>query len=60
MTMGTRGDRLEALGYRGSLPPFRRPLDLDRDVARVNAVVIYSRRAHAGRVLYLGRVGLRS
>jgi len=31
----------------------------DRDVARVNAVVIYSRRAHAGRVLYLGRVGLR-
>lgn len=32
----------------------------DRDIARVNAVVIYSRRAHAGRVFYLGRVSLRS
>ena len=31
----------------------------DRDVARVNAVVIHSRRAYAGRVLYLGRVTLR-
>jgi hypothetical protein len=31
----------------------------DRAVARVNAVVIYSTRAHAGRVVYLGRVALR-
>lgn len=31
----------------------------DRSVARVNTVVIYSRRAQAGRVFYLGRVGLR-
>jgi len=31
----------------------------ERDVARVNAVVIYSRRAHAGRSVYLGRVALR-
>jgi len=30
----------------------------DRDVARVNAVVIYSGRAQAGRVFYLGRVVL--
>jgi len=30
----------------------------DRDVARVNAVVIYSSRAQAGRVFYLGRVAL--
>ena len=31
----------------------------DRDVARVNAVVIYSSRAAAGRVLYIGRAVLR-
>jgi hypothetical protein len=30
----------------------------DRDVARVNAVVIYSTRGQAGRVIYLGRVAL--
>lgn len=30
----------------------------DRDIARVNAVVIYSSRAQAGRVFYLGRVAL--
>ena len=31
----------------------------DREVARVNAVVVYSGRAAAGRVLYIGRVALR-
>jgi len=31
----------------------------DRDVARVNSVVVYSGRAAAGRVLYIGRVVLR-
>jgi hypothetical protein len=31
----------------------------DRDVARVNAVVVYTSRAAAGRVLYIGRVVLR-
>jgi hypothetical protein len=31
----------------------------DRDVARVNAVVIYASRYDAGRVVYLGRVALR-
>jgi hypothetical protein len=37
------------------------PLDglFDREVARVNAVVIYSSRAARGRVLYIGRVVLR-
>ena len=32
----------------------------DREVARVNAVVIFSTRANAGRVFYLGRVALRA
>ena len=38
----------------------RLPLEalFDRAVSRVNAVVIYSNRAQAGRVLYLGRVAL--
>ena len=38
----------------------RWPLEsaFDRDVARVNAVVIYSTRGYAGRVVYLGRVAL--
>ena len=31
----------------------------DRDVARVNAVVVYTNRAAAGSVLYIGRVALR-
>ena len=37
------------------------PLDglFDREIARVNAVVVYSGRAAAGRVLYIGRVVLR-